>query len=111
MILDGRKVSAAQVRAIIHRLRAEVQFHKDFIVKQNLSLNQEIDRAYEFMHSPDGAECVMELAEDECKKSGVAVAMGRRGGVSGGHARAAALSPERRSEIARAAAAARWGKP
>lgn len=29
-------------------------------------------------------------------------------GVAGGHARAAALSPERRSELARAAAMSRW---
>jgi hypothetical protein len=32
------------------------------------------------------------------------------GKVKGGLARAAALSPERRSEIARKAAKARWGK-
>lgn len=35
--------------------------------------------------------------------------LGRRGGQKGGVARAAALSPERRSEIARKAANARWG--
>ena len=34
---------------------------------------------------------------------------GRSGGLVGGHARAAALPPSKRSEIARAAAAARWG--
>lgn len=39
-----------------------------------------------------------------------AVALGRRGGIKGGPARAAALSPERRSEIARAAANARWNR-
>jgi hypothetical protein len=42
-----------------------------------------------------------------------AVALGRlgglRGGREGGHARAAALSPERRREIARDAARTRWG--
>lgn len=42
-----------------------------------------------------------------------AVALGRLGGIKGGplggRARAAALSPLRRSEIARAAASARWG--
>ncbi len=37
-------------------------------------------------------------------------AIGRKGGLKGGKARAAALSPERRSEIAKRAAAARWGK-
>ena len=43
-----------------------------------------------------------------------AVALGRRGGrvgaARGGQARARALSPERRSAIARTAAAARWGQ-
>lgn len=34
--------------------------------------------------------------------------LGREGGKLGGVARARALSPERRAEIARAAAAARW---
>ena len=37
-----------------------------------------------------------------------AVMLGRKGGKKGGKARAAKLSPERRSEIARKAAAARW---
>ena len=34
----------------------------------------------------------------------------KAGGAKGGPARAAALTPEQRSEIARAAAAARWKK-
>lgn len=34
----------------------------------------------------------------------------RKGGLKGGAARAASLTPEQRSEIARAAAAARWKK-
>ena len=37
-----------------------------------------------------------------------AVLLGRRGGLKGGRARAETLSPERRQEIARHAAAARW---
>ena len=37
--------------------------------------------------------------------------LGRAGGLKGGKARAKALSPEKRSEIARAAAAKRWSKP
>lgn len=36
--------------------------------------------------------------------------LGAEGGVRGGKARAAALSPERRREISRHAANARWGK-
>ena len=39
-----------------------------------------------------------------------AAALGRLGGLRGGAARAAALSPRRRREIARAAAQARWSK-
>jgi hypothetical protein len=39
-----------------------------------------------------------------------AAALGRLGGQRGGPARAAALSPRRRREIARAAARARWQK-
>jgi hypothetical protein len=42
------------------------------------------------------------------KKNPAAVALGRRGGLKGGKARADALSPEERSEIAKRAAAARW---
>jgi hypothetical protein len=40
-----------------------------------------------------------------------AIALGRLGGKKGGPARAAKLTPERRSEIAKKAAAARWAKP
>ena len=35
---------------------------------------------------------------------------GQSGGVKGGAARAAKLTPEQRAEIARAGASARWGK-
>ena len=41
-------------------------------------------------------------------KDPAAVALGRRGGLKGGRARADKLTPEQRSEIARKAAAARW---
>lgn len=46
--------------------------------------------------------------EPERVKDPAAVELGRRGGLIGGKRRAAKLSPERRSEIARKAAAARW---
>lgn len=36
--------------------------------------------------------------------------LGKKGGSKGGKARAKKLSPKRRSEIAKKAAAARWGK-
>ena len=39
-----------------------------------------------------------------------AAALGRMGGLKGGKARAASLTPKKRSEIAKKAAAARWAK-
>jgi len=47
---------------------------------------------------------------DEASKDPAAVALGRRGGLKGGPARKAALTPEQRQEAARKAAQARWGK-
>lgn len=41
-------------------------------------------------------------------KNPAAVSLGRLGGLKGGKARKASLSPERRAEIARNAAATRW---
>jgi len=51
-----------------------------------------------------------EDAEQRAEKNPAAVVLGRRGGLKGGRARADRLSPARRMEIARAAAAARWTK-
>jgi len=44
------------------------------------------------------------------RKNPHAVALGRKGGLKGGLVRAQRLSPEKRSEIARLAATARWQK-
>lgn len=44
--------------------------------------------------------------QDEVRAA--ASALGRLGGLKGGNARAKALSPKKRSEIAKKAAAARW---
>lgn len=46
---------------------------------------------------------------EERPKNAAAVELGRMGGLKGGKARAEKLSRERRIEIAKAAAAARWG--
>lgn len=48
--------------------------------------------------------------EPEREKSPAAVARGKLGGATGGAARAAKLTPEERSRIARNAAASRWEK-
>ena len=44
-------------------------------------------------------------------KDPAAVALGRKGGLKGGKARAAKMTPEERSAAAKKAAAARWRKP
>ena len=57
---------------------------------------------------------IMEAIAEKSEKrvppevSAAAAALGRRGGLKGGPARAAKLSPKKRSEIAKKAAAARW---
>lgn len=49
-----------------------------------------------------------EKPEPDSGKNPAAVALGRLGGKKGGAARAATLTPEQRSEIAKRAALARW---
>jgi hypothetical protein len=51
---------------------------------------------------------VTQQAKDEQAKNPAAVALGRLGGLKGGNARAKALSPEKRKEIAQKAAQKRW---
>jgi len=45
---------------------------------------------------------------EDAGKDPAAVALGRKGGLKGGKARAAKMTPEERSEAARRAAHARW---
>ena len=54
-------------------------------------------------------ETAEETPKETDGKNPAAVALGRLGGKKGGKARAAKLTPEQRSEIARNAARARWG--
>lgn len=63
------------------------------------------------------AKAILDIAtkeKDEATQAddlkSAAAALGRKGGLKGGKARAAALSPKKRSEIAKKAAAARWHK-
>ena len=54
------------------------------------------------------SEDTVKAPADEVKAA--AAALGRLGGLKGGKARAKSLSAKKRSEIAKKAAAARWGK-
>jgi hypothetical protein len=49
-------------------------------------------------------------APEDDGKDPAAVALGRKGGLKGGKARAASMTAEQRSEAAKKAAQARWGK-
>ena len=53
----------------------------------------------------------IEPVDPDAGKDPAAVALGRKGGLKGGKARTAKLTPEERSESARKAAQARWSKP
>lgn len=47
--------------------------------------------------------------DPDAGKDPAAVALGRKGGLKGGKARAASMTPQERSDAAKRAAAARWG--
>lgn len=53
----------------------------------------------------------VEDTPDDAGKDPAAVALGRKGGLKGGKARAASMTPEQRSEAAKRAARARWDEP
>lgn len=56
----------------------------------------------------DIASGEIDLPKTDDGKDPAAVALGRKGGLKGGKARAEGMSPERRVEIAKKAAKARW---
>jgi hypothetical protein len=64
--------------------------------------------AYQIMLESTGQAPKFE--PEEKAKNPAAVALGRLGGLKGGAARAAALTPRKRSQIAAKAAKTRWGK-
>jgi hypothetical protein len=59
-------------------------------------------------HAPTERIAILQRRIAKAAADPHAVTLGRKGGLKGGPARAAALSPARRREIARAAARARW---
>jgi hypothetical protein len=55
-------------------------------------------------------KAIVDSATGEPEKNPAAVALGRLGGLKGGHARAKRLSKAQRKRIAKKAAVARWAK-
>lgn len=72
--------------------------------------HQQIARKVLDTVAPDADERSAEKPDEQPEKNPAAVALGRMGGLKGGKARAEKLSKARRSEIAKKAAEARWGK-
>jgi hypothetical protein len=60
-------------------------------------------------HLVDEATGESEPFNPDAGKDPAAVALGRKGGLKGGKARAAKLTPKQRSDAAKKAARARWG--
>jgi hypothetical protein len=63
--------------------------------------------------TPEKVHALLEDLEETKRKpvkNPAAVALGRLGGLKGGKARAKSLTPEQKSEIAKAAAQARWNR-
>ncbi len=58
----------------------------------------------------DFATSAEDLPDPDEGKDPAAVALGRKGGLKGGKARAEKLSPEERSEAAKKAVQARWSR-
>jgi hypothetical protein len=56
------------------------------------------------------AKLMIDIASGEVEDRPPIAKPGRAGGLRGGPARAASLDPRKRQQIARKAAAARWGK-
>lgn len=61
--------------------------------------------AFETLQQAIGA-----IPKGQADRKAEAAELGRKGGLKGGAARANVLSKEKRAEIAKKAAAARWGK-
>lgn len=66
--------------------------------------------AYQIMLESTGQTEKFDPIAADPAKNPHAVALGRMGGLKGGAARAASLSPRKRSQIAAKAAKTRWGE-
>jgi len=76
------------------------------------------DRSRRPRDSNQLAKLIVDIATGEVEdtaaddgKNPAAVALGRKGGLKGGKARAESMTPDQRSEAAKRAARARWAKP
>ena len=84
--------------------------HTGYMPERSSKKNEDINQlAAKIVDEATGGEYGLD-EEGPKQKNPAAVELGRLGGKKGGRARAAKLTPERRREIARKAAQARWQK-
>ena len=69
------------------------------------------EKAFVIVQAISGESLPEPSAPPDDGKDPAAVALGRKGGLKGGKARAASMSKEQRIASAKKAAAARWAKP
>jgi hypothetical protein len=74
------------------------------------TLSDYLPRRDENQAAFDMVQQIIARTEATDGKDPLAVALGRRGGLKGGHARAAAMTKAERSASAKKAAVARWAK-
>ena len=97
--------------------RVGIRTHLQWCINELTWLVDELAKADRAPDTSQRAKSIVDIAtggdttpEDEQAKNPAAVALGRRGGLKGGKARAAKMTPEEREEAARLAAQARWRK-
>lgn len=111
MLESGRpQVSAESALPIRSSIASRVVSHHTGIVSESKHLPRPRDanQLAKLVADIATGEVEYDVLLTEDGKDLAAVLLGRRGGLKGGHARAASLSSERRSEIAAKAAKARW---
>src|SRR4051812_1536038 len=103
----GMRGGEAKPRLVVRRCR--VCEWKDQVVETAAR----VDPDCPWCHGPTSVEQTVDvqaLADELTGKNPHAAALGRLGGIKGGHIRAQKLSPKRRREIASKAAKARWSR-
>lgn len=78
---------------------------RGYVVSHYPEHNEHRHFGHEGYYCAGSGDPAAELAKDP-----LAVALGRRGGLKGGRARAASMTPEQRSDSARRAAQVRWAR-
>jgi hypothetical protein len=97
----GRKVFEVRRRCLV------CEWEGTFVEPEG---TDEIGTPCESCHAPTERVGVLATRAGMEARNPHAAALGRLGGLKGGPARASALTPERRRQIALKAARARWGK-